>query len=192
VFDDMMNDRVNLVRADGSRVETIPAVVTSKSIVIDDGKLVVNEGDRIERPLPNGVVESYLVLDTGYQNAFHGIPAHYQLRVRKESSLVPDVRSSTVYNLHGANARVNVNSTDQSVNIASGDLAVFRTAAEAVENSDVPTAEKTRLLAELKQLSAEVGKPSYLQRYQRFIAAAADHMTLLAPFIPALTHLLSC
>jgi len=35
------------------------------------------------------------------------------------------------------------------------------------------------------------GGPTYLQKYQSFIAAAANHMTLLAPFIPMRSQLLS-
>ena len=31
---------------------------------------------------------------------------------------------------------------------------------------------------------------SFTERYQQFIATAADHMTVLAPFLPALSKLL--
>jgi hypothetical protein len=65
MFHDMLNDRVNLVRRNGDRTDGIRAAVTSKSIIVDDGQIVIEEGDRIERRLANGVIESYLVLDTG-------------------------------------------------------------------------------------------------------------------------------
>jgi hypothetical protein len=192
VFHEMLNDKVNLVRQNGERADGIKAAVSSKSIVIDDAHLVIEEGDKIERPLANGRVEMYVVLDAGYHNAFHGIPAHYQLKVRKESSLVPDSRGSTVYNLHGAHSRVNIHSHDESLNVAvAGDAQVFQSVREAIEQAQLPTDVTTELLEGLRALQEAVGRPTYLERYQAFITSAANHMTVLAPFIPALSQMLT-
>jgi len=50
--------------------------------------------------------------------------------------------------------------------------------------------ERATILEKLTALEQTQGSSSYAQRYSEFIAAAANHMTLIAPFIPALTELL--
>jgi len=50
--------------------------------------------------------------------------------------------------------------------------------------------ERTEILSRLDALEQAQGTPSFVTRYTEFIAAAANHMTLIAPFIPALTQLL--
>jgi hypothetical protein len=47
------------------------------------------------------------------------------------------------------------------------------------------------MLDRLDALKAAEGKPTFGERYREFVASAADHMTLLAPFLPALTALLA-
>jgi hypothetical protein len=43
----------------------------------------------------------------------------------------------------------------------------------------------------LDALEKAKGEKSFLTHYQEFIAVAADHMTLLCPFIPALTQMIT-
>lgn len=50
--------------------------------------------------------------------------------------------------------------------------------------------ERQDILEKLTALEKSENSPSYKQRYTDFIAAAANHMTLIAPFVPALTELL--
>jgi len=40
-------------------------------------------------------------------------------------------------------------------------------------------------------MEAAKGTSGFTQKYQNFIASAANHMTVLAPFIPALTQMLA-
>src|SRR2546429_1910544 len=116
-FRSLMNDRVTLVKPDGRRFENVPAAVSPTKIHTDEAKLPVEEGDRFERLLPNGLVETYVVLDRGYYSGFGGIPDHYQVSVRKESEIPRSSKGPTVYNITGPNARVNINSTDLSANV---------------------------------------------------------------------------
>ena len=84
-FSQMMNDRVALAKKNGERHEDIPALVDSKMIFLEDVTLPIEEGDRFERKLPNGIVESYLVLDPGFKKGVGGMPSHYQTQVRRAS-----------------------------------------------------------------------------------------------------------
>jgi hypothetical protein len=99
--------------------------------------------------------------------------------------------STTIYNVQGDNARWNFNSTDQSVNVITKSSAeFFTTLRERIEAGVQDSGERTKVLTALTALEESHGKPSFAQRYTDFIAAAANHMTLLTPFIPALTEML--
>lgn len=95
-----------------------------------------------------------------------------------------------VYHLTGDNSRVNVSSTDDSTNVVvSNSKEIFEMIRDAV-NSGTPQDEQSAILRRLDALEKAQHTPSYAERYKDFIAAAANHMTLIAPFIPALTELI--
>lgn len=103
--------------------------------------------------------------------------------------------STTVNNSFGTvNGRVNLNSTDNSTNFHISNSQVFNSIRDAL-NSATQTSltqpEREKLLSHVDDMEADVGKPSFMKRYQDFITAGANHMTLLAPFVPALTSLLA-
>jgi hypothetical protein len=108
-----------------------------------------------------------------------------RLMTKKESS------PSTNYYVQGENARLNVNSTDNSVNVVIESKEEFFGALQQRIESEVRDGdERRRILDALTVLHESYGKPSFAQRYTDFIAAAANHVTLVAPFIPALTEML--
>lgn len=94
----MMTDTVTLVKSNGEKFENIKANVQREKIFIDDAKLPIEEGDRIIRELSNGLSESFLILDRGYYDRTHGIPAHYQMKVKKESAI--DLERQTTMQFH--------------------------------------------------------------------------------------------
>ena len=187
----MMRDIVSLVKKDGQRIDNIRASVQSNKIITFDSQHPIEEGDTYERKLPSGVVEQYLILDAGYQSGIGGISAHYQSSVRKNTKIqAPTAAQQVTYNLHGENSRVNINSTDAStniVNISSNEIFVkLEEAARTVQDSSV----RAILLEEISRMKVAQNQPDFTAKYQSFIAAAANHMTVFAPFIPALTQLL--
>lgn len=99
--------------------------------------------------------------------------------------------STTIYNVQGENARVNVNSNDHSVNVVTKSKEEFFATLQQRIESGVPEGEeKQKILNALTALQESHGKPSFAERYTGFIAAAANHVALLTPFIPALTEML--
>lgn len=108
-FQQLMRDKVAFVKKDGSRKENVAASVQSGQVITFDMSIDIEDGDVIERVLPNGRLERYVIVDTGYQPGLHSIPASYQIKVSKESALMESNRSSSVvYNLHGPNAKINI------------------------------------------------------------------------------------
>jgi hypothetical protein len=93
--------------------------------------------------------------------------------------------------LSGANTRVNIGSEDSSqniVNITPDDL--FRELRASLEAQVQDAEARGRLLIKLEELERAQGTPSLGERYVRFMAAAADHATVLGPYLPALAQLL--
>jgi hypothetical protein len=98
---------------------------------------------------------------------------------------------TTIYNVQGDHARWNVNSTDNSVNIITKPSdEFFKTLRGRIESEIAGEDERRKILAALTALQESHGKPPFAQRYTDFIATAANHITVVAPFIPALTEML--
>jgi hypothetical protein len=184
------NIPVTLVKKDGSRIEGLTAVVQPHEITVYDNSLNVEEGDKIERRLPTGRVETYVILDTGYNPGVGPVSGFYQMRVRKESAIREEpVSPSVIYNVTGANSRVNINSSDSSTNIANVNLAeLFQRMRDAV--ATLPENEQREVLVErIDALEESQGSGDFAEKYRDFVSLAADHMSLFAPFMPALGQL---
>jgi len=97
---------------------------------------------------------------------------------------------TNIYNLHGSNARVNIRSHDSSLNVSSLTHEEFFNQLRATIESGVVEPDRSALIQEVNALEAAKNSPSFAERYQSFIASAANHITLVAPFIPALTEML--
>ncbi|MFM9958518.1 MAG: hypothetical protein ACKVZJ_10610 [Phycisphaerales bacterium] len=93
--------------------------------------------------------------------------------------------------VNGPNTRVNIHSVDNSTNtntIVSSQ--VFADLRAALTRVDAPAEDIERLRAKVDALEAAAGQPGFLDRYNDFIASAANHMTVISPFLPALGQVL--
>jgi len=188
MFDALLKDQLTLTKPNGDRIEGIRASVQRNKIFIADKTLPVSEGDILERTLHNGQVERFEVLAANFYDDPSGHLGHYELDVQKATARRPSSAPHSITNiLHGANARVNISSVDQSVNVA-GDL--FADMGRAIEQGMDANAERQAILAKLSELEQAKGKPSFVQRYSEFMALAANHVTVLQPFLAALAQLL--
>jgi len=99
---------------------------------------------------------------------------------------------TNVYHVHGHNPRWNVNSTDHSVNVvtASNDQ-IFQELRQQITSGLPASEERKDILDKLTALEDAQASPGFAQRYAEFISVAANHMQILAPFVPALTEMLS-
>jgi hypothetical protein len=96
-----------------------------------------------------------------------------------------------VYHIEGDNSRVSVNSIDNSVNVVvKSSEQIFANLRQTLQSGVPEGAERTDILARLTALEQAQGSKSFVQHYTEFIAAAANHMQLVGPFIPALTEIL--
>lgn len=107
---------------------------------------------------------------------------------------VPRLIGATVtqtFHLHGPNSRVNMNSTDNSLNVASVSndktFIQMREAAQSIRDE----LEREKILSHIAELESTKGSKGFLSAYQTFMSVIADHMTVFAPFLPVLAQMLS-
>jgi hypothetical protein len=155
----LMNDRVTFVKKDGTVIRSdIPAAVTSGQIITSAADPPIQVGDHFLRQLPNGLVEDFIVNDPGYMSGIAGaIAPHYQVKVRRSDA--PAAAPQTIIgNFHGPNSRMNVNSTDSSVNVVSGisseQLADFVSQLRATMFA-LPTEQQSAMAEQLAVLEVE-------------------------------------
>ena len=91
------------------------------------------------------------------------------------------------FNVHGPNARINIDSFDNSTNVVHQG-APFRELRKAIESGVADGVERAAILEKLAHLESATERESGSKRYQEFIASAHHHMALLGPYLPALGH----
>jgi len=109
----------------------------------------------------------------------------------KQSEKEDNRMSSNInYHLHGNNPRININSQDYSINIANSKI-VFDEIHKLVDSNITDENLKNDLHVKTSEMENSVGKKTFLQKYSEFMALAANHVTVFAPLLPALTQFLT-
>lgn len=192
ILSNFPTEKITLVKQNSDRFEDIEAMVQKGQIMTEDVKIPVEEGDHIIRKLPNGLTEKYRIIDRGYQDAFGGLPAIYDMEVEKITDADNDTKAhSTIYNLHGDNTRVNINSNDSSINIIDKSSEELFADLRSTVNQNISSPEKEELLKRVDELEKAKGTDSFSKKYAEFMAIAANHTTVLAPYFPALIQFLT-
>jgi hypothetical protein len=101
LHDELMGDEIYIQSPNGNRVGPIKASVQRDKVYINDETLVIEEGGKILRPLPNGKCESHTILVVDFHKDPFGELSHYEVKTRKDSSLVP-MPSSTTININNS------------------------------------------------------------------------------------------
>ena len=85
-----------------------------------DATVPIAIGDRIERKLPSGQLEVFVIKDVHLWQGRGSIQSHYEITYEREGTQQPRPRRDML-NLHISNspqARINLHSSDESVNIS--------------------------------------------------------------------------
>ncbi|MBU9681863.1 hypothetical protein KTF56_03160 [Burkholderia gladioli] len=181
---------VEIVSPEGELRCHVKGSFTGTMVLIADTSADVRVGDEIRRQLPNGKQEVFTVDDPKFYSS-GPFGAHYQVKVSRPKVFDSHTGGHYSVNVSGSNARVNIHSNDHSVNLVSKED-VFSQMRQKVENELFASAERDMLLDAIDRLeSAKHDKGAFARHYQGFITAAAAHMTVIAPFLPALGELLA-
>ena len=98
---------------------------------------------------------------------------------------------TNVYHVHGNNPRWKMNSTDNSVNVVITSHEQVFTDLRKQVTSGVPVGDQQRdILEKLTAMERAHNSPTFGHRLSEFVSAAANYMTIIGPFIPALMEML--
>lgn len=112
------NEKITIESQDGSLREGVNSLVTGSMVLVPDSSIPIESGDALLRKLPSGLIERLIVSDPGFYAALHGMPAHYQIKYRREGQKPEGTAGYTIH-VTGQNSRVNINSVDNSTNVVS-------------------------------------------------------------------------
>jgi hypothetical protein len=88
------------------------------------------------------------------------------------------------------NPRIN-HSADYSTNTVNvATPVVFNDLRRVIREHVREDVDRDRLITEIEAMQSSHGQPNFLKKYQDFMTAAANHMTVIGPFLPALAALL--
>ena len=189
----LMKDIVTVLHEDGSKHENVRASVQKQQIFIDDVTIPLSIGDKIERALPSGQREVLLITNFQMWKGNRTIRDYYEIDYRREG-VRQHQRQPTNVNLHVSDspqARVNLYSNDQSQNIINGQSEqLFSQLRELLKESIADSHDLEVLLERVDDMERNQGTDDFTRAYKDFLATAADHISILAPVLPALASLL--
>lgn len=187
-FQSMMTDTLSLTR-DGKAISARfkGSVSPQKGIITTfEAGLRIQEGDIYVRHLSNGDTEQWEVLEPGFHEKFHSIPAGYDSKVQKVTNRPRPPAIPSSINIHGDNARVNLHSVDHSTNTVSTTVAVEFWGDLNAAIQQIPEPARTQLATGAAALKDAQGKPGFGAAWASFMANAANHVTALGPLFPKL------
>lgn len=164
-----------------------------------DGTDIINYTDEVpeikETSLEALEIEGYLICKKKKQGYACSLTAKAYEAVEnnfKTDKIVRDDSSKKViYNLHGNNSRVNINSSDSSINIVDKSTKEFFADLRKTVDNDISSPDKEKLLQKISELENAKDSNSFSKKYSEFMAIAANHTTVLAPYFPALVQFLT-
>jgi len=149
-FDRLLGDDVFIVSPAGQQVGPVKASVQGDVVYFKDETIVIEEGGKLLRALPNGKSEEFLVLRVDFmQDPCGRLPggglSHFKVTTRKSSSLVPTPGGTTV----------NI-ANSQGIQIGNGNvqnvIGSLQQLAEAIGSAQAPAEHKGEAIAALKAL----------------------------------------
>lgn len=180
-------EQISVIAPGGEIRCRVTAYYAGDTFIIDDMAADVRLGDEIRRGLPNGNEEAFTVTDPQFLDT--GIVGpYYQITVTRPSVFPPHTGGNYNVTVTGPNARVNFQSTDNSTNIAAGG-SIYDQARKMIAEEVADPGERERLTTAVTDLqNAGANKEAGLAAYHRLVANAANHMTVLAPFLQPLLN----
>ena len=190
-FNELVNDEAKILDENGETlVDALPCIFEDSHIITFQVMVKYKNGQTILRKLPNGLFEQYVITKVSFKKGLMGhIPDSFELHFQDTGREPAEVKT-IVNNISGQNARVNINSTDNSKNQYNiGTEDVFEKLPKLLKEIQNLSDRK-----ELQRLTIEMqksqGTPSFLNSYKEFMSLAANHVSILAPVLPVLAAFL--
>lgn len=115
---------------------------------------------------------------------------YYLTEIEYKKIKEEEKKVTIIYNLNGANSRVNNNSNDHSINVVNmSPTDLFDEIRNVLKEGISDEAELRSLREIVNEMENSQNTNSFNKTYTNFITRAANHMTLISPFIPALSQM---
>lgn len=192
-FSSLMTDTVSVLKKDGNRFDGVRASVQSDKIFISGATLLIESGDLIQRRMSNGGEETFEVIDPGFHEKFHSIPAGYQMTVKKLG--IPEAKAAVqniTYNIAGHNARINQNSVDNSTNVVNVNpdaIELIAALRSTVERAGLSPEEEHSAVEVIDAVDAQFQSGSPSKPVVAALLAALPHVANVATIITSLRAL---
>lgn len=182
-------EKIDIVAPEGEIRSSVLAYFAGNIFIIEDMSVDIQTGDEIRRPLPNGKEQAFTVMNpVCYLSG--PIAPHYQVKIAPKGTFDQHKGGHNQVTVSGPNSRVNIGSHDSSVNVAISDN-VFNDIRKALANAGIDSGELAVLQKKIAAMEAADDQSTFSKAYQGFVGSLADHITVVAPFLPALTQVLS-
>jgi len=188
-FSDFMTDKITVRKSTGEVIDNLKASVQSNKVFLDRSDILIEPGDLIERKMSNGGVETFDVIDPGFQEALHGIDAHYQMKVKKLG--LPEAKQRTqsiTYNITGHNARINHDSVDNSTNSVNigVELQEYLTALRQIVETIDDTIQKREAAEILDSVESQLAMPKPSKTVISVLLSALPHIASISSLASAI------
>lgn len=97
-FTGMLNDEIWIVTSEGKEIGPIQTRIEENKAIVLDEKMVIEEGWKVLRPLPNGKCESHTIQQVAFKRSARGT-GHFEVTMSSDSSLVERPTSSQTINI---------------------------------------------------------------------------------------------
>jgi hypothetical protein len=90
----------------------------------------------------------------------------------------------------GNHSKLNIQSPDYSQQISTNYSAFFNELRTAITENISDEIKRQELIVNVNDMESKQGTNAFIELYQKFMASAANHMTVIGPFLPVLSKLL--
>lgn len=181
-------EKIDIVAPEGEIRSSVLAYFAGDHFFIDDMSADIQAGDEIRRPLPNGKEQAFTVRDPACYPSGPFAP-HYQVKITPKGTFDHHKGGYYQVTVSGPNSRVNIGSHDSSVNVAVSNN-VFNDIRQALAGAGIDSSQLATLQKKVAAMEAAEDQGTFSKAYQGFVGSLADHITIIAPFLPALTQIL--
>ena len=188
-FSALMTDIVSLIKKDGTRIDNLKSSVQDKKIFIDRADILIESGDLIHRKMSNGAEVTYKVIDPGFHEGFHSIPAGYDMKCKKlgipeAKKAIQNITYNNTINIHGDNQGIAVSGNKNKIINSEFDKK-FIELIEIIKTSEIE--DKNQIIENLKNKKEDKNE---FQSYLGTLLTRGAEVTTLTPVIASLLGLI--
>jgi len=141
-----------------------------------------------EREVSDAAMEVFETFFAGNRDSLRAQIENFLIekaKLAENQTATPPTQVHNEYHMHGANSRINIGSTDQSVNSDEVFAKIRTQLAVAIADG----AEQAEVLRRLSALEQAQGTSAFTEQLGTFLAIAANWTTVITPFLPALIEI---